>query len=391
MHVDFTPEQRAFQRYCRGYFEPFMTPEFAAEMEGSEGGGPLYWKALRRMGEDGMLGVGWPEKYGGQEKTPIEQYIFANEAQRSGFPYPFLTVGTVGPTIMHYGTDEQKAEFLPKILAGEINFAIGYSEPNAGTDLASLTTRAERDGDGWVINGQKIWTSLANFTQYVWLACRTDPEAPKHRGISMFVVPMDAPGVSLSPIMTMGGVRTNATFYENVRVPEASLVGGENMGWSLITGQLNYERVALSAYGPDEKLIADVIQWARDTRLADGRRVIDQEWVQMKLARAKARSEIVRLMNWRTAWSLQHAQLHPANASAMKVYSSEASIRTYQSLLEIFGQAGYLRAGSPGAVLAGRVERMYRAALILTFGGGTNEVQRDIIAMAGLGLPHYKH
>jgi alkylation response protein AidB-like acyl-CoA dehydrogenase len=390
VHIDLTPEQREFQAHCRKYFEPFMTAEFREELQGTEGGGPLYWQALGKMGRDGMLGVGWPEKYGGQEKTPIEQYIFANEAQRSGFPYPFLTVSTVGPTIMHFGSEEQKAEYLPRVLAGEINFAIGYSEPNAGTDLASLTTRAERQGDEWVINGQKIWTSLADYCQYVWLAVRTDPDAPKHRGISMFVVPLDSPGVSISPIMTMGGVRTNATYYEDVRVPHANLVGGENRGWNLIIGQLNYERVSLSPYGPDEKLIEDAIAWARETRLADGRRVIDREWVQIAFARARAHSEIVRLMNWRVAWGLQNDQLHPAVASAVKVFSSESSIETYQQLLEVFGQAGTLREGSPGAVLAGRVERLYRIALIMTFGGGTNEVQRDIIAMAGLGLPHYK-
>lgn len=390
MQIDFTPEQRQFQQHCRKYFEQFMTDEFRAEMVGSEGGGPHYWKALRQMGADGMLGVGWPREYGGQAKTPIEQYVFASEAQRSGFPYPFLTLNTVGPTIMAHGSEAQKRDLLPRITSGEINIAIGYSEPNAGTDLASLTTRAERDGDGWRIQGQKMWTSLANYCQYVWLAARTDPDAPKHRGISMFLVPLDAPGVTIQPIMTMGGVRTNATFYEDVYVPADALVGGENNGWTLITGQLNYERVALSSYGPDSKLVSDVIDWARTTRLADGRRVIDQEWVQEKLARARAETEIVRLMNWRTAWSLQYSTLHPAQASAMKVYSSEMSVRLYQSLLEIFGPAGTLRRESPGAVLEGRVERMYRTALVMTFGGGTNEVQRDIIAMAGLGLPHYK-
>ncbi|MFQ5697141.1 MAG: acyl-CoA dehydrogenase family protein [Myxococcota bacterium] len=390
MYIDFTPEQREFQQHCRKYFEQFMTDEFRAELEGSEGGGPLYWKALRQMGADGMLGVGWPREYGGQAKTPIEQYIFANEAQRSGFPFPFLTLNTVGPTLMAYGSEAQKRELLPRITSGEINIAIGYSEPNAGTDLASLTTRAVRDGDGWRIQGQKMWTSLANYCQYVWLAARTDPDAPKHRGISMFLVPLDAPGVTIQPIMTMGGVRTNATFYEDVRVPADALVGGENNGWALITGQLNYERVALSSYGPDSKLVSDVVEWARAARLADGRRVIDREWVQEKLAQARAQTEIVRLMNWRVAWSLQYSTLHPAHASAMKVYSSEMSVRLYQSLLEIFGPAGTLRRGSPGAVLEGRVERAYRTALVMTFGGGTNEVQRDIIAMAGLGLPHYK-
>jgi alkylation response protein AidB-like acyl-CoA dehydrogenase len=390
MRIDLTPEQRAFRDQCRAYFARFMTPEFEKEMRGSEGGGPLYWKALRQMGADGMLGVGWPKEYGGQGRTPIEQFLFADEAQRAGFPFPFLTIGTVGPTLAHFGSEELRREFLPRILAGEINFAIGYSEPNAGTDLASLTTRAWREGDEWVISGQKIWTSLANFAQYVWLAARTDPEAPKHRGISIFIVPTDAPGFSLSPIMTMGDVRTNATFYDHVRVPARYLVGGEHRGWSLITSQLNFERVSLAPSGPTERLVEDAIAWARETRLHDGRRVIDQEWVQIQLAKVRARSDVLRLMNWKMAQRAQAGLLHPAESSAVKVFGSESGIEIYQMLLELFGAAGALRDGSPGAVLRGRVERMYRTALIMTFGGGTNEVQRDIIAMAGLGLPHYK-
>ena len=390
MYLDLTPEQAKFQRHCREYFARWMTPEFREEMRGSEGGGALYWQALREMGKDRMLGIGWPEEYGGEGRSPIEQFIFADEAQRSGFPFPFLTLNTVGPTIREFGTQEQKDEFLPRILAGEINFAIGYSEPNAGTDLASLTTRAERAGDGWVINGQKIWTSLANFCQYVWLAARTDPNASKHRGISMFIVPTDAPGFSLSPIMTMGGVRTNATFYEDVRVPDRYLIGGENMGWTLITNQLNHERVALGSSGPIEQLIEDVRRFAIETRLADGARVIDRDWVRSGLASCRSRAEVLRLMNWKLASGAASGALHPAASSAVKVFSSESFVDIYQILQEIVGPAGTLKEGSPGAVLAGRLERMYRSALVLTFGGGTNEVQRDIIAMAGLGLPHYK-
>ncbi len=390
MYLDLTPDQQKFQHHCRDYFARFMTPEFAEEMRGSEGGGPLYWQALREMGKDRMLGIGWPEEFGGQGRSPLEQFIFADEAQRSGFPFPFLTLNTVGPTIREFGTEEQKAEFLPRIMAGEINFSIGYSEPNAGTDLASLTTRAERSGDDWVINGQKIWTSLANYCQYVWLAARTDPNASKHRGISMFIVPTDAPGFSLSPIMTMGGVSTNATFYENVRVPGRYLVGGENMGWTLITNQLNHERVALNSSGPTEQLIEDARRFAIETRLADGERLIDREWVQTGLATCRTRVEVLRLMNWKVASLAAGEAMNPATSSAVKVFGSESFVDIYQILQEIIGQAGYLVEGSPGAVLAGRLERMYRSALVLTFGGGTNEIQRDIIAMAGLGLPHYK-
>jgi alkylation response protein AidB-like acyl-CoA dehydrogenase len=360
------------------------------EIRGSEGGGPEFRRVLRELGKDGWLGVGWPKEYGGREMSAIEQYIFAEEIQKTGFPLPFLSINSVAPTIMRFGTDEQKTRFLPKIQAGEMLIAIGYSEPEAGTDLASLKTRAVRDGSEWVINGQKVFTSLADHSDYVWLACRTNPDASKHRGISMILVPLDAEGVKITPTWTMGGVRTNTTFYENVRVPVENLVGGENQGWSLITNQLNHERVALFNYGPMSLTFADVVQWARETQHPDGGRVIDKPWVQQNLARFKANLEALKVMNWKQAWDITQGGLHPAQASAIKVFASEFNVQGYHLLMEVLGEEGVIRDGSPGAILRGRIERTYRSVLILTFGGGTNEVQRDIIAMAGLGMPHYK-
>ena len=390
MHVALTPDQRALQEHLRGYFAEIMTPELVGEIRGSEGGGPLYRQALKRMGADGWLGIGWPKEYGGQGRTPIEQMIFADEVQSAGFPLPFLTLNTVGPTLAAYGSEELKREFLPRILAGDCQFSIGYSEPGAGTDLASLKTRAVRDGEEWVIDGQKVFTSLADFADYVWLAARTDPQAPKHRGISMFIVPTTAPGFKMTPTWTVGDVRTNTTYYEKVRVPHKYLVGGENGGWGLIVSQLNHERVSLTPYGPSKRMLEEVRQWALATKLADGRRVIDQGWVREALAWVHAKLEALRLMQWKLAWSMTQAKLHPADASAVKVYATELYVQAYRRLLEVLGPAGAIKDGSPGAVARGRLERMYRATLILTFGGGTNEVQRDIIAMAGLGLPHYK-
>ncbi len=390
MHLGYTTEQRAFRDDIRRYFDRMMTPELQDEIRHSEGGGPLYTSALRQMGADRLLGVGWPQEYGGQGRTPIEQFIFADEVQRAGFPLPFLTLNTVGPTLMNFGTDEQRSEFLPRILRGELQFAIGYSESEAGTDLASLKTRAERDGDEYVINGSKVFTSLADFADYIWLAARTDPDAPKHKGISIFMVPTRAPGFTITPIQTMGGVRTNATYYEDVRIPVGNRVGAENEGWNLIVNQLNHERVALFNVGPVERLLHQVIDWARETKLADGARVIDREWVRVSLARVHAKLDVLKLMNWRQAWAMTQGTLHPAEASTVKVFGSEFYIEAYRLLLEVLGQIGYVRDGSPEAVLRGRLERMYRTMLILTFGGGTNEVQRDIIAMAGLGMPHYK-
>jgi alkylation response protein AidB-like acyl-CoA dehydrogenase len=288
---------------------------------------------------------------------------------------------------MKYGTDEQKARLLPPILRGELHFAIGYSEPGAGTDLAALRTKAVRDGDEYVIDGQKVFTSLAEYADYIWLAVRTDPEAPRHKGISIVMVDTKAKGFSLSPIHTLGGNRTNATYYEGVRIPVSARIGRENEGWKLITTQLNHERVALSAPGPVARFVEETTAWARDTKGSDGRRIIDTPWVQANLARARAHVDVLRLLTWRQAWNIDRGKLDAAESSTVKVFGSESFIRIYGWLLEVLGQEGYLKDGSPGARLRGRVERYYRTSIVLTFGGGANEVQRDIIAMAGLGMP----
>jgi alkylation response protein AidB-like acyl-CoA dehydrogenase len=387
MYIDYTDAEKALVGELRAYFKELVTEELLAEIGRTEGGGPAYTRALRKMGADGWLGIGWPKEFGGQGRSAIEQYIFFDEVQRAGFPIPFLTLCTVGPTLMKYGTEEQKAKFLPPILRGELHFAIGYSEPSAGTDLAALRTRAVREGEEYVVNGQKVFTSLAEYADYIWLAVRTDPDAPRHKGISILMVDTRAPGFSLSPIHTLGGNRTNATFYENVRVPVGARVGRENEGWKLITTQLNHERLALSAPGPVTGLVEETCCWARDTRASDGRRVIDSPWVQANLARARAHVEVLRLLTWRQAWNIDRGKLDPAESSTVKVFGSESFIRVYQWLLEVLGQEGYLKEGSPGARLRGRIERYYRSSLTFTFGGGTNEIQRDIIATAGLGMP----
>jgi alkylation response protein AidB-like acyl-CoA dehydrogenase len=345
-----------------------------------------YREVVRQLGKDGWLTLGWPVEHGGGGRTPMDQLIFADEAATAGVPVPFLTVYTVGPTIMRYGTPQQREEYLPKIAAGEIHFSIGYSEPEAGTDLASLHTRAVRDGDDYVINGQKMWTSLIRYADYVWLACRTDPEAPRHKGLSILIVPADAAGFSWTPVRTVAGVTTSATYYSDVRVPAGALVGTENAGWPLITNQLNHERVALTSAAPLRLSLAQVRAWAAETALADGRRVLDQEWVRLHLARVHAKVEFLKLLNWRIATDAGGGP-GPATASATKVYGTELAIEAYRLLMEVLGADAVVREGSRGAVLRGRIERLRRSALILTFGGGTNEVQRDIIAATALGLP----
>ena len=388
MFLDLTPEQKELRDELREYFAGIVTPAYSEEMSTSEGGGPEWTRVLRKLGADGWLGIGWPREYGGQGRTPMEQFLFFDEAMRAGVVLPFLSVNSVGPALMQFGTEQQKKEFLPRILRGEITFAIGYTEPSAGTDLASLRTTAVRDGDDWVINGNKVYTSGAEYSEYVWLAARTDPAAKKHKGISMFIVDTKLPGFRATPIRTVGSFRTNSTYFEDVRVPASMLVGGrENEGWTMITTQLNHERVALMSVGLVDRLLEDVTRWARDTRRPDGTRVVDTPWVQSALARVYAKLDVLRLLNWKQAWAIGRDSLNFADASTVKVFGSEFYVEAYQLLLEVVGAAGVLKRGSRGEILQGRLERMYRSTLILTFGGGTNEVQRDIIAMAGLMMP----
>jgi 3-oxocholest-4-en-26-oyl-CoA dehydrogenase alpha subunit len=388
MHISYTPEQDQLRQQLRHYFAGLMTPELRAALSSSSseyGDGDAYKQVVRQLGRDGWLALGWPAEYGGRDGSVLDQLIFTDEAAIAGVPVPFLTVNTVGPTIMRFGTAEQKQRFLPAIAAGELHFSIGYSEPGAGTDLASLRTRAVRDGDSYVVTGQKMWTSLIQYADYVWLACRTDPDAVRHKGLSIIIVPTDADGFSWTPVRTLAGVTTSATYYSDVRVPAGNLVGEEHSGWPLITNQLNHERVALTSAAPVLSALAEVTGWARSAKLSDGRRIIDQEWVQLSLAEVHARAEFLKLMNWRIA--TQSGPLGPAAASATKVYGTELTIDACRLLLTVLGANAQVRAGSAGALLAGRIERMQRSALILTFGGGTNEVQRDIIGAAALGLP----
>ena len=387
MLIDYTPEQRKLLATTRAYLRELIGEDVLAEVRSTDGGGPLYMQTMAQLGEDGWLGIGWPAEYGGQDRPAIEQYIFYDEIQRTGFPLPFLTLASVGPTLMKYGSDAQKAEILPRILAGHCHFAIGYTEPEAGTDLASLRTRAVRDGDVYVVNGQKVFTSQAEYADYIWLAVRTDADAPKHKGISMLMVDTRLPGVSITPIRTLASHRTNATYYEDVRVPVDMLIGHEGDGWKLITNQLNHERVALMTPGPVKRFVDETIEWAQTTELAGGGRVIDQPWVQLSLARALTKIEALRLFNWRQASNIDKDRLNPAEASAVKVFGSESFVDIYSLLLEVLGPEAALKRGSAAGLLHGRIEQFYRATLVLTFGGGVNEVQRDIIAMAGLGMP----
>ncbi len=394
MHLAETHEQETLRKELREYFAKLLPQDVRDTMGESGEGNPEFRRIVRQMGDDGWLGLGWPKEFGGQGRPPTDQFILFDEVQRAHAPFPFVTINTVGPTLIAYGTDEQKAKYLPGILAGETNFAIGYTEPESGTDLASLRTSAVLDGDEWVINGNKVFTSGANQADYVWLACRTDPEAPKHKGISIIIVPTDSPGFSWTPIVTVGGNVTTATYYADVRVPKQNVVSDVNRGWQLITTQLNHERVGLAALtGLTHRLYDDVVAWAStqpsggaSSSAGGSSTMIELPWVQADLAKCKAILEALKLMNWKLVRSVNDGTLTPQASSSVKVFGTERAVEVYKLLLGILGPVGHLRGGSPGAVLHGEVEQAGRMAQINTFGGGVNEIQRDIVATVGLGM-----
>ncbi len=388
MQIDFSPEQKALRQEIRQYYRDLFTPELrrALDDEWDEVGGPVFREVCGRMGRDGWLGIGWPTEHGGQGRTALDQFIFWDETYRARAPLPVIGVNTIGPMLMQHGTEEQK-KLLPQILRGEMFIGVGYTEPEAGTDLASLKTTAVREGDEYVINGQKLFTTHAHDAEYIWLAARTDPDAPKHKGISIILVPTDAEGFSLTPIYTLGGERTNATYYDNVRVPVSNLVGPEHGGWKLITGQLNHERITLACPGTADRLLDEVWTWAAKTPSPDGGRMIDQQWVQVQLARVYAKLEGLKVLTWHSAWAISNGNPDMAEASAVKVQGTELFVEVYGLLLEIVESSGIVVGREPRALFGGMLEYAYRGACTLTFGGGVNEVQRDIIAMAGLWLP----
>lgn len=394
LHIDYPEELLQLQTSLRGYFRDLLSAMPLGDYAEMRAGRSR--EIVRQMGADGWLGVGWPREFGGQGRSVAEQFVFFNEAKRAGVPLPMLALNTVGPTLMRYGTEKQKRRFLPPILAGEADYAVGYTEPGAGTDLASLKTKAVRDGDTYVINGQKVFTSGGDVSDYIWLAARTDPDAAKHKGLSIFIVPTRSKGFSVTPLPTAseGGVRTNttrgttSTFYDDVVVHEENRVGPENAGWEIITRQLNQERVVLAAAGGWAfELAEDVRQWAAREPIAGGV-LLDLPWVRAVLARVDARLDVMKLFNWRmVSQSGPGREPSPGDASAANVFGTETLIDVCRDMLEVVGCVGYLVEGAPGAILGARLEQAYRATIVGTFGGGNNDIQREMIALRALRMP----
>jgi 3-oxo-4-pregnene-20-carboxyl-CoA dehydrogenase beta subunit len=377
MFIDLTAEQAALRDTLRSYFSGLLSPAERVALL-TERHGTVYREVVRRMGRDRWLGVGWPTDYGGRGFGQVEQQIFVNEAARADIPLPAVTLQTVGPVLQEHGTPWQREFFLPRILAGEIHFAIGYTEPEAGTDLAALRTTAVLVGEEYVVDGQKIFTTGAHEADYIWLACRTDPGAPRHQGISILIAATDDPGFSWTPIITHDGAHhVNATYYDHVRVPVTMRVGAENGGWRLITSQLNHERVMLGPAGRIAAMADRVREWAA------GRSLLSRPDVRQALARASAVMRVNELLNWQVA---AEPELSIADASATKVFSAEHAQVIGQSLAEVVGR--HADPADPAtAALMTWLDVQLKRNTVLTFGGGVNEIQRELIATAGLGLP----
>jgi alkylation response protein AidB-like acyl-CoA dehydrogenase len=382
--IELTDDQQALQDELRGYFAQLITPDEARFLL-TERHGELYRDVVKRMGRDGWLGVGWPVEYGGRGFGPVEQTIFVNEAARRDIPLPYVTLQTVGPVLQQHGTQEQKDFFLPKIIKGDLHFAIGYTEPEAGTDLANLRTAAVREGDHYIVNGQKVFTTGGHDADYVWLACRTNPDASRHRGISILIADTTDPGYSWTPTITADGAHhTNTTYYQDVRVPVSMRVGDEDAGWRLITSQLNHERVMLGPAGRLAGLYERVHAWALRKGL-DGCAPIEHDDVRHALGETHAIWRINELLNWQVA-STGADEVDVADASATKVFASERAQHVFRSLEEIVG-----RHGDPADPQTGELmhwlDVQSKRTLVLTFGGGVNEIQRELISQFGLKLP----
>jgi 3-oxocholest-4-en-26-oyl-CoA dehydrogenase alpha subunit len=380
-------EVEAFRQEVREFVQKEWSEELRARAAGH--GGDTYEQERafrRRLGERGWLSLPWPKQYGGQERSPLEYYVFHEEMSYAGAPASATGVGMVAPTLMHFGTEEQKQRFLPRIASGEIDFCLGYSEPDAGSDLASLQIRAVEDGDSFVINGIKRWTSGAHRSEYAWLAARTDPAAPKYRGISMFMVDMTSPGITVKPIYTMGDGRTNETYWEDVRVPRENLVGEKNRGWYYLAAALDFERIAVFTVGRFRAVFEKLVDAVKGADYG-GRRLKDDPLIRQKIANISVELEAAQMLSFRAAYLVASGQIPNYESAMLKLFSTEAQQRMSHVATQIFGLYGQLREGSPDAVEQGELERFYRSMVMPTFGAGASELQRGIIATRGMGLP----
>jgi alkylation response protein AidB-like acyl-CoA dehydrogenase len=388
MDTRYNKEQRELRLELRNYFKKIMTPDVVAEVVGKEGG-PRFREIIAKLGEDGILTLGWPEEYGGKNFTTVEQLILFEEAWSAHTPFPLITINTVGPAIMKFGTDEQKDFFLPKIAAGQCIFAVGYTEAGSGTDLASLKMPAVLDGDDYVVNGSKSFTSSGQDCDYIWLAVRTakDVKRPSD-GITILITDASDPGYTSAPIHTVGDIETSMTYYDNIRVPKDRVLGGVNGGWKVITSQLNHERVTLASM-----TVIGAKQFRRvvgllDERSGNGEGPFTDPLVRAKVGELYCRLEAIEVLNLRTATQIEEGNLDVALASGVKFQNTLELIEVLRGLLDLVGEDALVQFPSEGAIFHGDLERDYRSGQVNTVGGGVMEVMRCMVANFGLGMPN---
>jgi hypothetical protein len=379
MDFRFTPEEEAFRKEAREFLDREITPGVSEETQ-QRTWGPEVRRLVRKLGERGWLCPSWPPEYGGIGASYMQRYILSEELSYRGAPSGGVGTGMAGPVIMMFGNDEQKKEYLPRIASGEIEFALGYTEPHAGSDLAALEIRAVEDGDYYVVNGQKLFNTACHYADYHWLGARTDPNAPKHRGVSLFIVDMKSPGITIRPIYVMGGYKTNEVFYDDVRVPKKNLVGEMNRGFYHIAIALDLERsmpsgASLHHFEEFADYVKQIPRLAKDPR------------VRQKLAELAVEVEVTRLLALRVAWMTNQGIVPNYESSMVKLFKTEFDYRLAIAGMQILGLYGQLREGSKWAQMEGRLESLYREAVGSVITAGSSEIQRNIIAIRGLGMP----
>ncbi len=388
MRTRYSKEQIELRNELRAYFQKLMTPDVVRRVIGREGG-PEFRALIEQLGSDGILTLGWPEKFGGRNYTATEQLILFEEAWSAHAPFPLVTINTIGPAIMKFGTEEQQQFFLPRIASGQCIFAVGYTEPASGTDLGSLSTPAVRERDEFVINGTKVYTSSGQDCDYIWLAARTSEGARRpSEGITMFIVDAQDPGYSFAPIHTVADIETSVTYYENVRVPLDRVIGKVDGGWKLITSQLNHERVALAAMTVIGKKQFERVVAALASQSREGSGPLADPLVRAKIGALHCRLEALEILNLRMASQIEQGRLDVALASGAKVKNVLSLIEILRECLELVGEDSLVKFGGPKAIFDGDLERDYRNGQISTVGGGVLEVMRCMVANFGLGMPN---
>jgi hypothetical protein len=389
MDFQFTAEEEAFRGDIRGFLQQELPPEWDGE---GEGGGDEEWafglQVRKKLSQKGWLTLAWPKEHGGAAASIITQTIFREEMAYHRAPgIDFWGITMLAPTLMIHGTEGQKRRFLPPVARGEIQWCQGYSEPGSGSDLASLQTRADVDGDDYVVNGTKIWTSNAHRADWIMLLARTNQEAEKHRGITFLLVDMKSPGVSLRPIINMAGVHGfNQLFFDNVRVPKENKVGEENRGWYVGATLLDFERSGVQYSAGGRRFLDELVRFAKDTT-RNGQPLAKRPEVRHRLADAAIEVEVSRMNSYNIAWQQSNGKVPNKEASVSKLFSTEMQQRLADTGMHLLGMYGQLAPGSKWAPLKGRIERNFLSSHSATIAGGTSEIQRNVIANRGLGLP----